>query len=115
MFSVRAIAKALAKTLVRFAKALSSLSKKSGSHSHSNGLQVGKKERGWWTLFALKLNFNGVQSYKEILKFGYFKKWKKVRINLELAGCGNDIVLSIIDLRNVSWYQPCEKWLCSYL
>ena len=33
-------------------------------------------------LFALKYHFNGVQVYKEILKFGYFKKLEKVRIKL---------------------------------
>ena len=31
-------------------------------------------------LFALKYHFNGGQVYKEILKFGYFKKLEKVRI-----------------------------------
>ena len=28
-------------------------------------------------LFALKLNFNGSQFYKDITKFSFFKKWKK--------------------------------------
>ena len=59
-------------------------------------------------VFKLKLNFIGGQFYKEKSKFGYFKKWKKVRIKLEwlrkLACCRNDKVLGIIDLRNVSRY-----------
>ena len=70
-------------------------------------------------LFALKLSFSWGQFYKEIPKFGYFKKWKKVRIKLEwlrkLSCYGNVIVLTITDLRNVNWYQPCEKQHCLYL
>ena len=34
-------------------------------------------------LLALKSNFNGCQFHKVISKFGYFNKWKKVRINIE--------------------------------
>ena len=34
-------------------------------------------------LFALNLNFNVGQFFKEMSKFGYFKKWEKIRIKLE--------------------------------
>ena len=42
------------------------------------------------------------QFYKEINKFGLFKKWKKVKINLEWLRklLKNDIVLSKIGRRN---------------
>ena len=53
-------------------------------------------------LFALKLNLNGGQFFKEILKFGYFEKWEKVRkIGVaEEIGCKSDIVLSKIGRGN---------------
>ena len=30
-----------------------------------------------------KLNFNGGQFYEDMSNFGYFKKWEKVRLQLE--------------------------------
>ena len=50
-------------------------------------------------LFELKSNFNGGQVYKEISKFGYFKRGKSQN-NIGVAeeiGCKNDIVLRKID------------------
>ena len=34
-------------------------------------------------LFAIKLNFNGGQFYKEISNFGYFQKLEKIRLQFE--------------------------------
>ena len=66
-------------------------------------------------LFALKLNFNGGQFYKEMSKFGYFKKWKSQNIVglTEEIGWESDKVLSKIGkAEKIKWslvYQPFKK------
>ena len=68
-------------------------------------------------LFALKLNFDRGQFYKEISKFDYLNKWEKIQNKVGVAEeiCSkNDIVLSKIVGGNHGYQKP-RSWIGGWM